>query len=525
MDSEPIDLTPYEFLDFGCSAGGSLRRFGKLFECTKPGLGLDISEEKVKATREAGFDAELCDLTTYRTDDQVRFVVMNHLLEHIPDMLAVQDIIATGCRLARDFVYIGQPYFDADPYLFSHGLKLYWSHWSGHTNHMTLLEFRNVLEKLRQQGLIERYLLVSRTPITDSTDPAIHCIDSPIDQHDHIPGNHSPKPRLPFAFPVFRESAALIQTKKNGHDSKETGNDSIQYLIKRVRPSHVFYDSNSNEVKPVQINASIEKTTIPLQHFCVTGIARSGTTALTKLLNSHPNMAVGIERYKYRFSKPLTDAEQKGETSRSAPLSQKDFEPEAFLDISAEDTNILPERNPETKAVYETIRERHKAGVLTWIGEKNPGLHRKLPLLAKIFPEMRFVYIHRDLMEIASSYNVRAKREKDMWPSENDARLAVKHWNHGVKLVKEFAESDLKKYLLILDYKLLFSGDKRQFGKLRSFFSLPSSHAFNDCYATLCRDAEKIWDKPYSLDEEEIHYIGENQDKELLAWIQSQARS
>ena len=58
-----IDTKDYEFLDFGCSAGGSLSTYGKMFQAKNKGLGLDIDPEKVRLTREKGFNAEVCDIT------------------------------------------------------------------------------------------------------------------------------------------------------------------------------------------------------------------------------------------------------------------------------------------------------------------------------------------------------------------------------------------------------------------------------------------------------------------------------
>ena len=70
---------------------------------------------------------------------------MHHFLEHIPSILDENNIIKQACSVIDDFLIIRQPYFDADSYLFSKGLKLYWSNWEGHPNHMALLEFHNVL--------------------------------------------------------------------------------------------------------------------------------------------------------------------------------------------------------------------------------------------------------------------------------------------------------------------------------------------------------------------------------------------
>ena len=82
MESRAIDISQYDFLDFGCSTGGSMR-FGQQRLGGKRGLGIDIDEQKVAATRMAGYDAECVDLTDpKRFSGKVRFTILSHFLEH-----------------------------------------------------------------------------------------------------------------------------------------------------------------------------------------------------------------------------------------------------------------------------------------------------------------------------------------------------------------------------------------------------------------------------------------------------------
>ena len=71
-----------------------------------------------------------------------------------------------------------------------------------------------------------------------------------------------------------------------------------------------------------------DKTTL-----IVTGVARSGTTALGELLNAHPLVGLGIERFKFQFLR---------EDNFSADL----FTRERFFDFRPEDTNLIPELRP-----------------------------------------------------------------------------------------------------------------------------------------------------------------------------------
>ena len=211
--SNLIETKGYEFLDFGCSAGGSLGRYGKMFGAKGKGLGLDISPEKVKKTREAGFDAVECDLTKLRVEKKVRFIVMSHFLEHIPDANDVEKIINNACRSASEFVFIRQPYFDADPYLFKEGFKFFWSDWHGHPNNMTMLDIHNILSPILSKGTIRRFSLYGLDLVKDSSSPDIHNINSPVDQHGWEAGKHSEKRFVDFSQPVYRETMAIVEIR------------------------------------------------------------------------------------------------------------------------------------------------------------------------------------------------------------------------------------------------------------------------------------------------------------------------
>jgi SAM-dependent methyltransferase len=230
-----IDLSKYDFVDFGCSAGGSIA-FGRDCLGGRNGLGVDINPEKVAAARAAGLSAEVADVTKLdpREVGAVRFVIMAHFLEHLPGRNAAQACILSACKVADEFVFIRQPYFDADGYLFSLNLKLYWSDWRGHPNHMTSLDFHNALDPLLKAGKISRYLLFFRTKIENSHDPAVHPISSPINQQKWDSETHDSKPACEFSFPVFVETGAIIIKKSREIDSR---------VERFLRSCHIAFDS------------------------------------------------------------------------------------------------------------------------------------------------------------------------------------------------------------------------------------------------------------------------------------------
>jgi hypothetical protein len=237
MVRNAIDISGYDFLDFGCSRGGSID-FARRALDGKRGLGLDIDERKVRRAQEAGFEAIVADVTRSQLQGTVRFVLLSHFLEHLPSMDAVTVSIATAIRCAREFVLVQQPYFDADGYLFEHGLKLSWSDWSSHTAHITSLQLYSILKRFEADGQVKRFLIGRRMRVRDSRDPLILPVQSGRDQLAWDADKHSIKPDLLFDFPVFREIFALALV-----DSERIGAELELYM--RKKEGETVFDSGS----------------------------------------------------------------------------------------------------------------------------------------------------------------------------------------------------------------------------------------------------------------------------------------
>jgi SAM-dependent methyltransferase len=223
----------FDFLDFGCSAGGSIEMAKRRFRATR-GLGIDIAPKKIEAARALGYDAMLYDIAELPGKPCVRFCVMSHFLEHVASRNDVASYIRKACAVSREFVYIQQPYFDADGYLFQRGLKLFWSDWRGHPNCMTTLMFHNILAPLRAEGKIGDFSIHFRHPIKSSSDEAVHSIHSPRDQFEYDAKVHPPKPADDrFEFPVFRETVVWITKPGVAHEAP----------FSRVRTDQTLYSS------------------------------------------------------------------------------------------------------------------------------------------------------------------------------------------------------------------------------------------------------------------------------------------
>ena len=195
-----VSMEEADFLDFGASKGGSIE-FAKKVLGGRHGVGVDRDAAKVARMRELGYACLQEDITSLEFSPKcVRFVVMSHVLEHLPDFEAIRRTVESSARVARDFLYIQGPYFDADVALSTQGLKFYWSDWRGHTYPLTTWELISLLHELGWTS----YVLMGRLPVVDSSHSAVHPLSSPRDQHDYDPEIHPPKPHIVFRRPVHK---------------------------------------------------------------------------------------------------------------------------------------------------------------------------------------------------------------------------------------------------------------------------------------------------------------------------------
>jgi hypothetical protein len=174
---------------------------------------------------------------------------MSHFLEHVPSLIDVRKIIRSACLVSDEFVLIQQPYFDADGYLFDLGLKLYWSSWNGHPNHMTRLEMLNILRIVAPATGVKRFFIGARYPIRSSNAREIHPLLSPAEQVEWSLSKHGKKSSIRFDRVVFRELFAILLLDKH-----KPSTELAHYMKKR---GGVIYFDSAHPPSPPQGVASI----------------------------------------------------------------------------------------------------------------------------------------------------------------------------------------------------------------------------------------------------------------------------
>lgn len=198
-DVRSVDWSLYDFVDIGCSNGGSLRHAAKRFGAER-GLGIDTNPDKVAAACEAGLHAVAADVADVPGRGVVRFVSMMQTLEHLADLDTVEAVVGRAAELATDFLYIHHPSFEDEHYLRANGLCLYYHNWSGHPCHALCADLFAIFERL---GLMQ-YHVRPLQPIDDSSHPSVLPTSAPKNQHEYDESLHGRKPELRFDRPIHR---------------------------------------------------------------------------------------------------------------------------------------------------------------------------------------------------------------------------------------------------------------------------------------------------------------------------------
>jgi Sulfotransferase family len=213
------------------------------------------------------------------------------------------------------------------------------------------------------------------------------------------------------------------------------------------------------------------------QQLFVIGCERSGTTPLVRLLNAHPNVAVGMERYKYVLR-------EMRRTRHARLLTAEHFERERFLDFRETDTNLIP---PNFGDLYQRITEHFDQGRVAFVGDKVMPPDTFLTLaLADSFPDARFIFIFRDLLRVASSFNVRAQNPLDSWPAQNDHQQAYRHWCESFDAADALIDRVGDDRVFVVSPERLFRSNGLLCGAMFQFLDLEPDE-FVDQFFTMIR--------------------------------------
>jgi len=143
----------------------------------------------------------------------------------------------------------------------------------------------------------------------------------------------------------------------------------------------------------------------------ITGIYRSGTTLISRILNNHSKLWVTYDlvhfmRFSYERYNPV-QLQENAETLVKEIHARILKRWNVALDVKSVISVLNASTEITYRTVYETIMEslalQHKGGALGW-GEKTNVCWGKIPDFLKMFPEGKVIHILRDPRAVMCSY-------------------------------------------------------------------------------------------------------------------------
>lgn len=239
----------------------------------------------------------------------------------------------------------------------------------------------------------------------------------------------------------------------------------------------------------------------------VCGVPRSGTTALTEMMNLHPNIVIGVERYKtlWSRSKELGDPEHL-------------FSADRFFQYFPEDTNVSLEGGLYGD-LYARAAEKYSDAVI--VGDKVPMLYKKIPFLTGHFPGCRIVVILRGPEDVAKSWQARADKTQDRWPEENGYQKAIETWNSFLEIIQR-QKKRMGNDLVLLRYETCFAENGASiFSKL--FGLLGASPDLTDAQRVFLESSKERLASPPSMPKEISDFVQKKANLELFKKLDDSA--
>ena len=174
----------------------------------------------------------------------------------------------------------------------------------------------------------------------------------------------------------------------------------------------------------------------------VCGCPRSGTTALTRLLSAHEDIALGIERFGHLVS------------AKRFKLSPKHFEKDRFFHVKRGDTFYQSLKEVAGGNYYNELAEKYDSCM--WVGDKRPDLYMSYSQLQSAFPNAVVLFIFRNIFDVAQSYKARALNAEDDWPEGKGVMSAISDWNDSLNMTLAAQQTMT---IHCIQYERLFAGE------------------------------------------------------------------
>lgn len=212
-----------------------------------------------------------------------------------------------------------------------------------------------------------------------------------------------------------------------------------------------------------------------MRYLFICGCARSGTTALWKVVSAHHKIALGCERYNKLFR------------NHHEKISEELFEKNRFFNIQEYDTHYskMEDMPPYILNYFLELPKYYDDCV--YFGDKFPQLFNFYDLIKSKFPESKIIFIMRNIFDVANSFAVRAANSNGNWPEKRNAAASIQNWNISLR--------NTIKYLDQLDFHIIqyerFFYEGEGLDELFSFIGLDIQDSVDSVYCKMKDEAIK----------------------------------
>ena len=259
-------------------------------------------------------------------------------------------------------------------------------------------------------------------------------------------------------------------------------------------------------------------------HLFVCGVPRSGTTALARCLNRHRRVALGIERYRRALlnSNGETDYCRLFDKDRFFDFRPSDGSAYAKLLLPSPRSTDLKEQfaavSDWPKQLYDDAREKYDS--VFYVGDKIPTLYRRAPFLRETFPGCKVVFLLRNPVAVALSWQARADDSRDRWSRRTGFAEGIAEWNRALTATM-LAKTVLGGDLTVVLFEEMFAA--------HSLRRLLSRLDLDEREMSDIGDLVKMWQRATRRDVQacaaQLRYAEEHTDHGTYEWFKKEARA
>ncbi|SMP05559.1 sulfotransferase family protein [Shimia sagamensis] len=229
----------------------------------------------------------------------------------------------------------------------------------------------------------------------------------------------------------------------------------------------------------------------------VSGVARSGTSALVNVLNKNPGFLIGMERYFFLIKRE--------------EITLEHFRGQRFLAVEEGDTHGKGLAMEDPKKALRNA---------TFIGDKFPLLFEHFDYMLDAFPEARHIYIVRNPLSVVESYDARLRDKSDKW--RKSWQVGLNEWNTSVQSVMKLSAEQLAKFYFV-SYESFFEST----GEMNALFShFDLGEVRNEHLKPFCQKFRELNENPVKRRDDIRQYVARHADwqsyRALLQRIEEQ---